>query len=101
MGRLRWLTAGESHGPGLTAIIDGVPSGLPLSEAQIREQLARRQRGYGRGGRMKIETDYAEIRGGVRQGRTIGSPVALWIENRDFDKGRGSGQAGLARNDVA
>ncbi len=89
MGRLRWLTAGESHGPGLTAIIDGVPSGLPLSEAQIREQLARRQRGYGRGGRMKIETDYAEIRGGVRQGRTIGSPVALWIENRDFDKGLG------------
>ena len=89
MGSFRWFTAGESHGPGLTVIIDGVPSGLPLSEAQIREQLARRQRGYGRGGRMKIETDYAQIRGGVRQGRTMGSPVALWIENRDFDKGLG------------
>jgi len=89
MGRFRWLTAGESHGPGLTVIIDGVPSGLPLSEEQIRQQLARRQKGYGRGGRMKIETDYAHIRGGVRQGRTIGSPVALWIENRDFDKGLG------------
>ena len=89
MGQFRWLTAGESHGPGLTVIIDGVPAGLPLSEVQIREQLARRQKGYGRGGRMKIETDYAHIRGGVRQGRTIGSPVALWIENRDFDKGLG------------
>lgn len=89
MGSFRWFTAGESHGPGLTVIIDGVPSGLPLSEQQIRQQLARRQRGYGRGGRMKIETDYAQIRGGVRQGRTIGSPVALWIENRDFDKGVG------------
>ena len=89
MGSLRWFTAGESHGPGLTVIIDGVPSGLPLSEQQIRQQLARRQRGYGRGGRMKIETDYAQIRGGVRQGRTMGSPVALWIENKDFDKGLG------------
>ena len=89
MGRFRWFTAGESHGPGLTVIVDGAPSGLPLSEEQIRQQLARRQRGYGRGGRMKIETDYAHIRGGVRQGRTIGSPIALWIENRDFDKGLG------------
>ena len=89
MGRLRWFTAGESHGPGLTVIVDGLPSGLPLSEEQIRLQLARRQKGYGRGGRMKIETDYAYIRGGVRQGRTMGSPIALWIENRDFDKGLG------------
>ena len=89
MGQFRWMTAGESHGPGLTVIIDGAPSGLPLSEEQIREQLARRQKGYGRGGRMKIETDYAHIRGGVRQGRTIGSPIALWIENRDFDQGLG------------
>ena len=89
MGSLRWFTAGESHGPGLTVIIDGVPAGLPLSEEQIRQQLARRQKGYGRGGRMKIETDYAHIRGRVRQGRTMGSPIALWIENRDFDKGLG------------
>ena len=89
MAHFRWFTAGESHGPGLTVLIDGAPAGLPLSEEQIRAQLARRQKGYGRGGRMKIETDYAQIRGGVRQGRTIGSPIALWIENRDFATGGG------------
>ncbi len=89
MAHFRWVTAGESHGPGLTVVIDGVPAGMPLSEGQIREQLARRQRGYGRGGRMKIETDYAQIRGGLRQGRTIGSPIALWIENRDYSTGGG------------
>ena len=89
MTHFRWLTAGESHGPGLTVIIDGVPAGMPLSEAQIRAQLARRQKGYGRGGRMKIETDYAHIRAGVRQGRTIGSPISLWIENRDYSTGGG------------
>ena len=89
MAHFRWFTAGESHGPGLTVLIDGAPAGLPLSEEQIRAQLARRQKGYGRGGRMKIETDYAQIRGGVRQGRTIGSPIALWIENRDFAGGSG------------
>ena len=89
MTHFRWLTAGESHGPGLTVIIDGVPAGMPLSEAQIRAQLARRQKGYGRGGRMKIETDYAHIRSGVRQGRTIGSPISLWIENRDYSTGGG------------
>ncbi len=89
MGSLRWFTAGESHGPGLTVIVDGMPAGLSLSEEQIRQQLARRQKGYGRGGRMKIETDYAQIRSGVRQGRTIGSPISLWIENRDFDQGLG------------
>ena len=89
MTHFRWLTAGESHGPGLTVIIDGVPAGMPLSEAQIRAQLARRQKGYGRGGRMKIETDYAHIRSGVRQGHTIGSPISLWIENRDYSTGGG------------
>ena len=89
MAHLRWLTAGESHGPGLSVIVEGLPSGLALDEAYIRGQLARRQKGYGRGGRMKIETDYAEIRGGVRQGRTIGSPLALWIENRDYSTGKG------------
>ena len=89
MTHFRWFTAGESHGPGLTVLIDGAPAGLPLSEERIRAQLARRQKGYGRGGRMKIETDYAQIRGGVRQGRTIGSPIALWIENRDFAGGSG------------
>ncbi len=87
MGHLRWLTAGESHGPGLTVILDGLPAGLALDEGYIRAQLARRQHGYGRGGRMKIETDYAHIRGGVRHGRTLGSPIALWIENRDHATG--------------
>ena len=89
MGSLRWFTAGESHGPGLTVIVEGLPAGVPLTEAYIRTQLARRQLGYGRGGRMKIETDYAHIRGGVRRGRTLGSPVALWIENRDHSTGSG------------
>jgi chorismate synthase len=80
----RWLTAGESHGPRLTAIVEGVPAGLPLLAADIDEDLARRQRGYGRGGRMKIETDRVTIVGGVRGGETLGSPIALVVENRDF-----------------
>ncbi|MCZ6707672.1 MAG: chorismate synthase [Chloroflexi bacterium] len=89
MGTFRWFTAGESHGPGLTIVVEGMPAGVPLSEAYIREQLARRQKGHGRGGRMKIETDYAQIRGGVRHGKTLGSPIALWIENRDHATGTG------------
>jgi len=84
MGQFRMLTAGESHGKGLTMIIEGMPSGLPLSEADLATDLARRQGGYGRGGRMKIEKDHAEIMGGVRHGYTLGSPVALWVENRDW-----------------
>ena len=80
----RFLTAGESHGPGLTVIVEGIPAGMPLDEALINAQLGRRQRGYGRGGRMAIEQDRASIRGGVRHGLTLGSPVAMWIENRDF-----------------
>lgn len=83
-GRFRFLTAGESHGKGLTAVIEGLPAGLPLSEDDIARDLARRQRGYGRGGRMKIERDRAEITAGVRHGLTLGSPVALWVENRDW-----------------
>jgi chorismate synthase len=89
MSALRWFTAGESHGPGLTVIMEGLPAGLPVSESYIREQLARRQGGYGRGGRMKIETDFAEIRGGVRHGFSLGSPISLWIENRDHSTGNG------------
>jgi chorismate synthase len=81
---LQWLTAGESHGKGLTMIIEGLPAGLRLSELDIARDLGRRQGGYGRGGRMKIEQDYAEITAGVRHGKTLGSPVALWIENRDW-----------------
>lgn len=90
MTRLRWLTAGESHGPALTVILDGVPAGLPLLADDIRADLARRQRGYGRGGRMKIETDVASIDAGVRGGETLGGPVSLRIENRDFANWTGS-----------
>ncbi len=84
MSRLRYLTAGESHGPGLVGILEGLPAGLPLEAADIDRDLARRQRGYGRGGRMKIEQDAAEILAGVRFGATLGSPIALVIRNRDF-----------------
>jgi len=83
MSRLRWLTAGESHGPRLTAILEGIPSGLALLAEDIDVDLARRQRGYGRGGRMKIEHDRVELVGGVRGGETLGSPIAMSIENRD------------------
>jgi chorismate synthase len=82
---LRFLTAGESHGEALTAVIDGIPAGLPLAEADINEDLARRQRGYGRGGRMKIERDQAHISSGVRWGVTLGSPITLTIQNRDWE----------------
>jgi chorismate synthase len=81
----RFLTAGESHGPGLSAIVEGMPAGVPVVAEHIDVQLARRQRGYGRGGRMKIETDRAVISAGVRHGQTIGSPVALAVVNRDFE----------------
>ncbi len=84
MGHFRWLTAGESHGKGLTVVIEGVPAALPLGEDDLADDLARRQGGYGRGGRMKIEKDRAEITAGVRHGRTLGSPIALWIQNRDW-----------------
>lgn len=83
MGNLRFLTAGESHGPGLTAIIEGLPAGLSLSEDDINPDLLRRQGGHGRGGRMKIEKDRVEFHSGVRWGETIGSPVTLWIANDD------------------
>jgi chorismate synthase len=83
MSRLRWMTAGESHGPRLTAVLDGMPSGMKLLAEDIDHDLARRQRGYGRGGRMKIETDRVEIFSGVRGGETLGSPVTLSILNRD------------------
>jgi chorismate synthase len=84
MGQFRFLTAGESHGKGLTVVVEGLPAGLPLSEAAIARDLSRRQGGYGRGGRMKIEQDHAEITAGVRHGKTLGSPLALWIQNRDW-----------------
>jgi chorismate synthase len=82
--RLQLTTAGESHGPGLTAILSGIPAGLRLEREVIARDLARRQHGYGRGRRMQIERDGARIVGGVRGGETLGSPIALWIENRDW-----------------
>ena len=84
MGHFRFLTAGESHGKGLTMVVEGLPAGLALSEADIARDLSRRQGGYGRGGRMKIEQDHAEITAGVRHGKTLGSPLALWVQNRDW-----------------
>jgi chorismate synthase len=80
---LRWLTSGESHGPQLTVIVEGLPAGLEISEEDLRRDLARRQGGHGRGGRQKIETDVARIVSGVRGGFTIGSPVTLVLENKD------------------
>jgi chorismate synthase len=80
---LRLTTAGESHGPGLVAVLEGLPAGLALASEDIDRDLARRQLGHGRGGRMKIESDRATVWGGIRHGRTLGSPVALLIENRD------------------
>ncbi|HEV7942847.1 MAG TPA: chorismate synthase [Solirubrobacteraceae bacterium] len=81
---LRMITAGESHGPGLTCIVEGLPAGLALQRERIDADLARRQLGHGRGGRMKIETDKADLAGGVRHGRTLGGPIALQVANRDY-----------------
>jgi chorismate synthase len=84
MGEFRFITAGESHGPGLTAIVEGLPAGLELDRERIDRDMARRQLGHGRGGRMKIERDAVEVRSGVRHGRTLGGPVALLVANRDY-----------------
>jgi len=81
---LRLTTAGESHGPGLTCILEGLPAGLRLDRDRINRDLARRQLGHGRGGRMKIERDQVEVTGGVRHGRTLGGPIALQVNNRDY-----------------
>ncbi|HET6597273.1 MAG TPA: chorismate synthase [Anaerolineales bacterium] len=86
---LRFLTAGESHGPSLTAILDGLPAGLPLTTEIIDRELARRQKGYGSGGRMKIEKDSVQILGGVMAGETTGAPIALLIQNADHVKWKG------------
>ena len=81
---LRFFTAGESHGPALTAIVEGFPAGVPVSADAINHDLARRQQGYGRGGRMKIERDEVQFRSGIRFGESIGSPITLLVENRDW-----------------
>ncbi len=82
---LRYLTAGESHGKGLVLILEGLPANLPLSASEIDRELSRRQKGYGRGGRMRIERDRVEILSGVRHGKTMGSPLSLFIPNRDWE----------------
>ena len=85
---LRFLTAGESHGPALTVVVDGLPAGVPVQRQAIDSDLRRRQGGYGRGGRMQIETDTVEVLSGVRHGRTLGSPVSLLVRNRDHENWR-------------
>lgn len=81
----RFLTAGESHGQKLTIIVEGIPANLPVTQEEINTDLARRQKGYGRGGRMRIETDKAHITGGVRLGKTMGTPIAMDIMNKDWE----------------
>src|SRR5256884_8129391 len=81
---LRFATAGESHGQALISILEGAPAGLPLIAADVDAELARRQQGYGRGRRMQIESDHAEFLSGVRAGETLGSPIAMLIQNRDW-----------------
>ncbi len=81
---IRYFTAGESHGPALSAIVEGMPAGVTITQESINYELARRQQGYGRGGRMKIETDKADVLSGIRFGKTIGSPITLVIKNRDW-----------------
>ncbi len=85
LSRLKYLTAGESHGKGLLGIIDGLPAGLEISESYISAQLFRRQQGHGRGGRMKIETDFAELYTGVRHGYSLGAPIGLILKNKDWE----------------
>src|SRR3982751_5892731 len=80
----KFTTAGESHGKALITVLEGLPAGLPIDIAAIDHELWRRQQGYGRGGRMKIEKDEVEVISGVRHGNTLGSPIALTIENKDF-----------------
>src|SRR5574341_2569918 len=82
---LRYLTAGESHGPGLVAVLEGMPANVPVTAADINADLHRRMGGYGRGGRMKIEQDEVQILGGIRHGKTLGSPISLQIRNRDWE----------------
>ena len=84
LSKLKFLTAGESHGKGLLGVLDGIPAGLDISEDYIDTQLSRRQMGHGRGGRMKIEKDHGEIWSGVRHGKTLGSPVGILVENKDW-----------------
>ena len=82
---MRYMTAGESHGKGLTAVVDGFPAQMQVNQQQINYYLSLRQQGYGRGGRMKIETDQVEFLSGVRGGVTTGAPITLFIRNKDYE----------------
>ena len=84
MARITFHTAGESHGPALVALVEGMPAGLPLLAAAVDADLSRRQQGYGRGRRMQIERDQVEFLSGVRAGETLGSPIAMLVRNRDW-----------------
>jgi chorismate synthase len=84
MRRLRLLTGGESHGPGLTVILEGLPAGLEIDRDEVNSRLRRRQHGFGRGGRQRIEKDEIQVRGGLRDGRTLGSPLVLAVDNLDW-----------------
>ncbi|NLF66693.1 MAG: chorismate synthase, partial [Chloroflexi bacterium] len=88
LSALRLLTAGESHGPRLTAILDGLPAGLPIDRDALNLDMARRQKGYGSGGRMAIEKDEARITAGVMNGLTTGGPIAIDLPNRDYERWR-------------
>ena len=83
---VRWLTAGESHGPALTGIVEGLPAGIPVTTQDVQDALARRRLGYGRGARMKFEQDAVTILGGVRHAKTLGSPVAIEVGNTEWPK---------------
>ncbi|HCL00503.1 MAG TPA: chorismate synthase [Candidatus Marinimicrobia bacterium] len=96
---IRMLTAGESHGKGLSVIIDGFPAGMTVDVAFINAELNRRQKGYGRGKRMQIESDEVEILSGVRNAKTIGSPISLWIKNRDYGNWSGRMNTGPLETD--
>src|SRR5215218_1215552 len=99
MSRIRFSTAGESHGPALAAVVEGLPAGVPVDPAAIDYELRRRQGGYGRGGRMRIESDRAEIVSGVRHGQTLGSPVTLLVRNRDWANWTGAMSAAPVENE--
>ena len=98
MGHVRFLTAGESHGKGLTVIVEGIPAGLSIDEKYISIQMARRQRGFGRGGRMAIEKDLAKIVSGVRHGQTLGSPISMEIKNEDWKNWSDAMDVGVNEN---
>ena len=92
---LRYLTAGESHGPALVVVVEGLPAGIPITIEEVSTELARRRLGYGRGPRMRFERDDIEFLGGVRHGATLGSPVAIIIHNSEWETGKWREEMGL------